>query len=385
MSRGNISKRGRDSYRIKFEIERDAAGQRQTRYITVRGKRADAERELTKLLTAADGGTLVEPRRTTVAEYVRAWLDGINGLSPKTLERYRELTEQQIVPHLGAVVLQRLRPSSVHDWHATLLQRGGKDGRPLSARTVGHAHRVLHRALQRAVEREILARNVASAISPPPVEADDVEILTSEQIADVLQKLAGHRLYCIVALALGTGMRRGELLALRWCDCDLDAATATVERSLEETKAGLRFKPPKTKRGRRGVSLPPSAVTLLRDLRVERMKQNLALGLGKLEPDALVFCELDGSPMSPRAISGAWRDACISRRLPLVSLHSLRHSHASALIAAGLDVVTISRRLGHANPTVTLNTYAHLFKQTDAVAAEAIEAAMGTSRGTDKA
>ncbi|HRQ25789.1 site-specific integrase [Hyphomicrobium sp.] len=384
MSRGNITRRGKSSWRLKFELEGEADGKRQTRYVTVRGKRADAERELTRLLSAADGGTLVEPRKTTVAEYIRAWLEGAHGLSAKTLERYRELSEGQIIPHIGSVVLQRLRPSAIQEWHAKLLAGGGKEGRPLSARTVGHAHRVLHRALQRAVETEVLARNVASTISPPTVESEEVEILDAGQIALVLERLSGHPLYEISALALATGMRRGELLGLRWADIDLDGAAVRVERSLEETKAGLRLKPPKTKRGRRSISLPPSAVQVLRDHKVRQLEHRVALGLGKLEPEALVFCELDGSPMSPRAITGAWRRACVSLKLPLVMLHALRHTHASALIAAGLDVVTISRRLGHANPTVTLNTYAHLFRQTDSVAAEAIEAAMGTGKRTDR-
>jgi len=383
MSRGNITRRGRDSWRIKFELEPDATGQRQTRYVTIRGKRGDADRELTRLLSAADGGTLVEPRKTTIAEYLRAWLNGSNGLSPKTLERYKQLAEQQIIPHLGAVMLQRLRPSAVSDWHDTLLKRGGKDGRPLSARTVGHAHRVLHRALERCVETEILARNAASAISPPTVEAVEIEILAADQIADVLAKLAEHVLYSIAALALATGMRRGELLALRWTDCDLDAAAVRVERSLEETADGLRFKPPKTKRGRRSISLPPSTVQVLREHRRKQLETRVALGLGKHDGEALVFSAPGGSAMSPDNLSRDWLRTCRRMELPLVSFHALRHTHASALIAAGLDVVTISRRLGHSNPTVTLNIYAHLFRQTDSVAAQAIEAAMRTSEGTD--
>jgi integrase len=117
--------------------------------------------------------------------------------------------------------------------------QGGMNGRPLSARTVGHAHRVLHRALERAVKNETLSRNVSSAVSPPKIEAREIDILTGEQIASVLSKLEGHELYPIVALALATGMRRGELLALRWEDVDLDNATLKVERSLEESDRGL--------------------------------------------------------------------------------------------------------------------------------------------------
>ena len=149
----------------------------------------------------------------------------------------------------------------MQEWHETILKTGGKDGKPLSARTVGHAHRVLYKALQRAVENETLSRNVASAISSPKVDAGEVEILNAEQIALVLRKLAGHPLYAIIALA--TGMRRGELLAIRR-DVDFDAASVRVERSLEETAAGLRFKLPKSKHGRRTISLSARTVAILR-------------------------------------------------------------------------------------------------------------------------
>src|SRR5262249_6252461 len=159
---------------------------------------------------------------------------------------------------------QKLKPTHVQHWHSAILKAGGEKGRPLSARTVGHAHRVLHRALQRAVESETLSRNVASPVRPPKIEGREIDILTAEQINDVIVKLEGHALHSIVVLALATGMRRGELLALRWGDVDLDIATLKVERSLEESDRGLRFKAPRTKHERRAIPQPPSAVEVLR-------------------------------------------------------------------------------------------------------------------------
>ena len=217
MRGNNITRRGKSSWRLKFDVERDPlTGKRQTRYVTVRGKRRDAERELARFLNEAHNGTLIDPSKVTVAQHLRAWLDLAPGLSPKTAERYRQLAEQQIIPHLGAIALQKLRPAHIQDWHAKLLRAGGKGGSPLSTRTVGHAHRVLHRALKLAVDGETLLRNVAGKIPPPKVEAEEVEILAPEQICEVLAKLEGHALHPIVVLALGTGMRRGELLAVRW-------------------------------------------------------------------------------------------------------------------------------------------------------------------------
>lgn len=315
--RGNITRRGKSSWRLKFDLGTDpATGKRLVRTATVRGKRQDTEKELSRLVNAAHDGTLVEPSKITVADHLRSWLNGTHGLSGKTVERYRQLAEQQTIPHLGSVALQKLKPAHVADWHGTLLRTGGKDGRPLGPRTVGHAHRVLHRALQRAVESEVLPRNVASVIKPPQVESDELEILSGEQIGAVLRRLEGHALHPIVTLALATGMRRGELLALRWSDVDMDGASLRVERSLEETKAGLRFKVSKTKHGRRTVSLPASAIDALRTHRRQQLELRLALGQGKHEADALVFSTVEGAAFSPDGFSRSWRRTVAARGLP---------------------------------------------------------------------
>ena len=179
-----------------------------------------------------------------------------------------------------------------------------------------------------------------------------------------------------MAVALATGMRRGELCGVAWGAVDFNAATVRVERSLEKTAAGLRFKSPKTRCGYRTISLPASAVELLEGHRHQQIEQRLMLGLGRLGPDDLVFALPDGSPYPPDKLSRDWGNAVRALRLPRIMFHSLRHSHASALIAAGLDIVTVSRRLGHGSPAITLGVYAHAFANTDAMAAQAIERAI---------
>ena len=387
MARGNITKRGASSWRLKYEAGAPdpVTGKRQTRYVTFKGTKKAAQAELTRRLAEVDAGTEVEPSRLTVAEYLRGWLETGEGLAPKTLERYRQLAERQIIPHLGAISLQKLRPAQIHVWHTTLLTSGGKDGKPLSARTVGHAHRVLHRALERAMRLEIVGRNAAHPVPPPKVEAAEVTVLTAYQIADVLANLDGYGgrygllpLHAIAALAIGTGMRRGEICGLTWGAVDLDGGTARVERSLEETANGLRFKAPKTAHGRRTISLPVNVLEILRDHRRRLIEYRLTLGMGRLGDDDLVFPMADGSPYSPDKLSRDWGHAVRDRNLPPANFHALRHSHASALIAAGLDIVTVSRRLGHGSPAITLRVYAHAFSAgKDEAAARAIDAAMG--------
>jgi integrase len=373
--RGNITRRGRNSWRIKFDVG-TIAGKRETKYFTVRGKRQDAERELAKLISAVHAGTLVEQSGVTIADYLRSWLSGPHGLAGKTAERYQQLAEQQIIPHLGAVPLQKLRPVHIADWHAKLLTSGGHDGRPLSSRTTGHAHRVLHRALERALESELVARNVAHAIKPPKVDDLEVKSLTAEQVVAVLAALEGHPLQPIGILALAIGARRGEILALHWSDVDLEKATVRIERSIEQTRTGLKFKQPKTRHGRRTIGLPPIAVEALQAHRRHQLEQRLALGQGRPADDALVFSTIDNGPIPPNNLSRDWWRFVKTRKLPKITFHGLRHSSVSMLIASGIDPLTVSRRVGHARVSTTLNIYSHKFENTDAAAAKAIEAAL---------
>jgi integrase len=265
-------------------------------------------------------------------------------------------------------------------------------GKPLSPLTVTRAHRVLRAGLARAVRLEIVARNVAGVVSPPQVDQQEVEILTPDQVGEVLEKLraglhaAGlrgvpgepHALYAVAVLAIATGMRRGELLALAWSHVDLDAGEVHVMRSLEQTAAGLRFKPPKNDRTRT-LRLPQSAVSALQEHRLRQLELRMKLGLGKPERNALVFCRYDGEPIPPDDLSRDWRRTCALLKLPVVTFHSLRHMHGSAPIAGGMDVVKVSKRLGHANPTTTLRVYSHLLNPDDSEAAAMIEHTLRTA------
>lgn len=179
-------------------------------------------------------------------------------------------------------------------------------------------------------------------------------------------------------IALFTGMRRSEVLALRWGRVDLDRKVIQVRKSLEPTKDGIRFKQPKTKAGRRDVTLPDVLVDILRDYRREQLELRLKLGTGRLQDDTLLFTDIEGAIITPNTLSVAWVNFAKRIGMPEVTFHALRHTHASQLIDAGVDIVTISRRLGHAKPDITLRVYAHMFKKDDGKAAAAINAALGT-------
>jgi integrase len=235
-------------------------------------------------------------------------------VEPTTLQRYRQLVDNQIKPHLGGVILQELTTAAVRGWHKTLRERGriqrrkGEETpRPLADRTVLHAHRCLANALGEALEIRLIGSNPAAAVSQPKVKKKKaIEILKAGEPRMVLEKLAGHELYAVTALGLATGARRGELLALRWTDIDLDRGIISIERSLEELADGsLRFKAPKTESGVRSITVPASTVQMLREHRKAQLEQRLALGLGK--PRRTPWCSRrsTAAPCPPTVSPGA--------------------------------------------------------------------------------
>jgi Phage integrase, N-terminal SAM-like domain len=177
--RGNITRRGKHSWRLKFDVDADH-GKRVTRYVTVKGRRADAEAELARLLNDARKGTLIDPTKMTLGEYRRSWLDSKTDISNVTKERYTEIIQNRISPMLGAIELQKLKPKHVQDWLVDLTKRGGRRyGQGLGPRSVRHCYRVLWGALKQAVKLEILSRNVADAATPPRLKEGEVRILDS--------------------------------------------------------------------------------------------------------------------------------------------------------------------------------------------------------------
>lgn len=385
MTAGHIRRRGERSWELKFDAGRDpATGRRKTRYVAFKGTKAEAKIELAKLVAAAATGGSIDPSKMTVSEFIdrweRDWMAG--NVSPKTGERYAEILRKHVRPRIGSRHLQKVVPATLADLYATLQREGRGEGKGLAARTVGHVHRVLHRALGHAMLWGLVQQNVAAVVSPPKVQDEEIQILADGDVQTVLKKLRGRPIYPLAAVALATGMRRGELLALRWQDLELDRRLLRVERALETTKAGLRFKAPKTRHGRRAITLPSAIVEELRAIRKTAQEQWLSAGMGKLAPDALVFGSWDGAPRHPDGITKEWSRAMATIGMRHVTLHSLRHTHASQLIASGLDVLTISRRLGHGSPAITLRVYGHLFTNTDDRAAQAIEATFRAA-GTD--
>ena len=384
---GHVRRRGKRSWELKFDAGFALNGKRKTNYRSFKGSKKEAEIELAKLISAAAKGEHVDPSKVTVNEFLDRWEQewATGHLGGKSFERYTELLRTHVRPHMGTTRLQRVRPTDLSQLYADLLLRGKKGQRQdgvregLSPQTVAYVHRVLHRAFGHATVWGLTSSNPAASVEPPKLQRAELEILTEAQVKTVLQKLRGRPIYLIAALGLSTGMRRGELLALRWKNVDLETCKIQVEKSLEQTKAGLRLKTPKTRHGLRSLSVAKSVVAELKAHKAAQAEQRLALGLGKDQGAGLVFRRPTGEPMVPNSVSTDWRRLVRVLGLPKVSLHAWRHTHASQLIASGMDVLKISRRLGHGSPSITLDVYGHLFDSGDDRAASVFEQAYGAT------
>jgi integrase len=370
--KGHIRRRGERSWELKFDLGRDSAsGKRKTRYASFRGTKREAQIRLAELIASAEQGSYVEPSKLTVGDFVRVRItqwEAAGDISARTAQRYGQLVENQIVPHLGGRLLQKLGRLDIEAWHTALRKS-------VAIRTVGHAHRVLGKALRDAESDGFVVKNVCKLRRPPKV--NDVDKVIVRDVRGLIERLRGNRMYTMAIVAIFTGMRLGEILALKHGRVDLDRGIIEVREAVEETKAnGVRFKAAKTKAGRRDITLPDIAIDTLREHRKALLETRLKLGLGKLGDDDLLFPNLDGNPLRPSAVSSDWGEVAERVGLPDVTFHALRHTHASQLIAQGVDIVTISKRLGHAKPSVTLSTYAHMLTSDDRKAAVAINAAL---------
>ncbi len=378
--KGHIKKRSQQSWSIWIDLGRDGNGRRRQKCITVRGRRKDAERELARIVNEIETGAFVEPSHMTVAIYLERWLDHArNRVSPKTHERYAELSRTHITPGIGSYKLSQLKPLHIQEFYSHALEKGRKDGRGgLSPQTVVHIHRLLRASLQQAIRWQLLARNPADAVDPPRPPKTEMKALTEVETAALLRIAEESSLYLHILVAVVTGLRRGELLGLRWSDIDIGTGETSVQRTLEQTSEGLRFKEPKTQKASRTVMMPAIAVDALKAHKVHQAETRLMLGPA-YEDNGLVFARDDGSPWPPDTLSTAF--AALIRRsgFPHIRFHDLRHSHASQLLRQGVHPKVVSERLGHSSVKTTLDIYSHV------VPGMQLDAAMGIDRAMRQA
>ena len=379
MSRGHLRSRSSGSWTIVIDVGRDLNGKRRQKSVTVRGTKKEANQRLTELLRQQDTGTYLDPKKMTVASYLNAWLRDYAepSVSTKTYIRYESICVKHLAPALGRLQLQMLQPLHIQEYYNEALKFGRMDGKGgLSAQTVKHHHRVLAEAMKKAVNWQLINVNPCDAVDAPKPEKKEMRALDERESATLLDISKGTRLYIPIVIALTTGLRRGELIGLKWSDIDLPAKKLSINRTIEQTsKYGIVEKTPKTKKSRRSIALPNLAIRALKELRKEHSKQKLKLG-PEFQDNGYLFINEDGTLWGPDAFTKAFRWFLDKTDIGYVRFHDLRHTHASQLLKQGINPKVVSERLGHSSIAITMDTYSHVLPGLQEEAASKINDAL---------
>ncbi|MGY3575495.1 tyrosine-type recombinase/integrase [Bradyrhizobium sp. USDA 4504] len=375
--KGHIRERSPGHWAIIIEQRDPATGKRKRKWHSYKGSKRQAQTECARLISEVKAGAYVEPSKTTVTEFLTRWLKHIKpNVSPRTHERYEQIATKNIAPLIGAKILSKLQPIDVSEAYGKALQSGRRDGKGgLSPRTVHHMHRVLYSALNQAERWKLIVRNPAALLEKrdrPKIERKAVRTIDAPSTAAVFDAARERRLFVPLILASLCGLRRGEITALRWKAVDLENGQLAVVASTEQTDAGaIREKEAKSGRART-VALPAMAVEELRRWRVAQAQELLRLGV-RADDDWHVVTQADGSPLQPRSLTHVvsaflkeWR----------VTLHGLRHSHASHLLVSNIHPKVVQERLGHSSIAITMDIYSHLMPNMQGEAAAAVDGAM---------
>lgn len=377
MASGHIRKRNWKNganWQVVIDLGLDVKGNRQRIYKTVKGTKKDAEKLKTKLLHEIDTGSYKEPCEMTVEEYLQSWLKNYTTmLSPTTANGYRTNIEVHVIPVLGRIMLQKLSALDIQGFYNCLLETNhARTGKPLSTRTVEHIHANLKSALRKAIQMGLIDRNPMDAVVKPKVKEYRADVYTEDEVKRLLESTKDSWLEVPVLLGVGLGLRRGEVLALRWDCVDFGKSTIRVERSLIYVKGQISFKSPKSEAGERSLVVPASIMEVLRRHRTAQAKHRLKAGDLYADHD-LVVCEPDGRPVVPSNLSNRFKAMLASAGFKILRFHDLRHTHASLLLKYGVAAKVASSRLGHSNVGITLDLYSHIYSEMEEDVAKKID------------
>lgn len=375
--RGYTAKKGNRYYAVIYEGVDPATGKERRRWYPAGTRKADADKLVTELVKRRHDGDYRAPDKTTLGAYLTdKWLPAQKSqLKHSTFDSYRRTIELHVLPTLGQVPLARLQSEDLDGLYARLLESGRRNGAGggLSPASVRYVHRILRKALNDALRKGSIARNPAATADPPRRAGTgqserEMQVWTTAQLHAFLALISAHRLAPAYVLAAHTGMRRGEVLGLRWQDVDLSNARISVRQAVVAVAYQLRISDVKTDTARRTIDIDDPVVAELSAWRKRQAEERLLVGPA-FKDHGLVFARPDGRHIHPESFSRTFDRVVARSELPVIRLHDLRHTHASLLLRAGVPVKVVSERLGHASPGFTLNVYQHVLPGMQAEAA----------------
>jgi len=323
-----------------------------------------------KISLQIDDGLSYEGAKTTLEGFLGEWLTMKSTIiRPSTERQYRQITRDYIIPHLGSKELLKLRPDHIQLTYNRHTSNG------VSPRTIQLVHAILRGSLNHAVNLGLLTRNPAAVAVPPKPNPKEKRVLDENQIQTLLLAAQEKQpeFLPLYHLAITTGMRLGELQGISWEDLDWSKGTLTINRQLKRVVGeGLVLTPPKPQAGRRTLQLGSATWTLLKEHRKAQLQRRLFRDPGTLDL-GLVFTQNSGAPYGPRQVQKAFKAILSIAGLPEMRFHDLRHTAATHMLANGIDLLTVSRRLGHSRASTTLDTYAHMVPGTQEKAAAVMD------------
>jgi integrase len=335
-----------------------------------------AKAYLAKIDNEIATGTYITPTNQTVADYAQHWLKTYaeKQCEPGSVKSYRDQVNVHIIPGIGHIKLRDLKPADIETFYANLKRKDGRPGE-LAQQTKFHIHRVLSGILNHAVEMEVIAKTPMKKALTPKVTRQEKGCYNAEQVRQVIALVADTPIHLPVVLAIYTGMRVGEICALKWSNVNFARQTITVQHSLEYLKRELREKTTKTGKTRQVKFGSVLEAALVKE-KAYQAARRLAIGARWKHHD-LVTANTDGTPRIPLSVSDYWR-LLPKGDLPYYSFHAFRHTHVSLLISLGEKLEVIQERVGHANISMTKDTYGHLFEGYDEQAAIKLDKALGS-------
>jgi integrase len=367
--RGSIEQRSKGSWRLRYDGPETPDTKRKQITETVRGTRKDAERVLRERLSTIENGGYLPKQRETVADYMERWLETYcaTNTTPRTQQGYRGYVKRYVAPSIGAIHVQALTGRDIQGVYSIMTERG------LSATTIVQLHRILKEALSHAVKWGLLSRNPADAATAPRKERKTMEMWDVATIHRFLKACDTSPYASLYRFAVLTGMRRSELTGLRWASVDFTMSRLSVVETLQRiTGQGLVVGQPKTARSRRSIALSPEGLKVLEFVRDCQTTQRLLLG-DAWTSSGYVFTRPDGRPAIPDELSQDFQSIVRKAELPHLTLHGLRHAHATILLTAGVHPKVVSERLGHSNIAVTMDTYSHVLPGLQEAAASTVD------------
>jgi integrase len=366
--REKIIKNGEKRYEITVEGEKDSlTGKRNRMYKTVKGSKREANSMMHKMINEMDEGLRVKKSPITVGQWMDQWVSlYLVNVEETTIVGYKGKIKNYIKPYLGKILLQSLRTEHVQKMINDMLARG------LSPKNARETFNNLNAAMKKAHVLKMVRENPCMAVELPRVKRYHANVYNVQTMKQVLSVAEGKDIYLIVFLALMTGMRRGELLALRWDNVDLDKKVIKVRSNMVRGENAPVIKEPKTESGIRDLVIGDDVVHVLKQAKIQYLKDRMEQG-PLFQDLGFVIRQKDGSPFTPDALTRKWRRFIDENNLPSIRFHDLRHSNATALIQAGINPKVVQQRLGHADVSTTLSIYTHVLPEMDEEAAATLD------------